>query len=95
VHGRRDGKNWEEWGKKEEFRDGTPASCREWTKKRGIEWTVRCSGEWSRDAVSKALGGVGASDPYAVLVDKDGIVRWKGDPLKEEGLADEAAKLFK
>jgi hypothetical protein len=88
-------KNWEEWGKKEEFRDGTPASCREWTKKRGIEWTVRCSGEWSRDAVSKALGGVGASDPYAVLVDKDGIVRWKGDPLKEEGLADEAAKLFK
>jgi hypothetical protein len=87
-------KNWDDWGKKDEFRDGSPASCREWVTKRGIEWTVRCSGQWTNDSVSKTLGGAGASDPYAVLVDKDGVVRWLGDPRTGD-LADETAKLFK
>jgi hypothetical protein len=88
-------KKWEEWGKKAEFRDGSPASCREWMKKRGVEWQVRCSGQWTNDSVSTSLGGVGGSDPYAILVDKDGVVRWMGHPTTSPGLADEAAKLFK
>jgi len=88
-------KNWEEWGKKTEFRDGSLETSRAWAKAHGIEWTWRWTGTWTNDPVSRALGGVGGTSPYAVLVDKDGIVRWKGDPLKDEGLADEAAKLFK
>jgi len=88
-------KNWEDWGKKTEFRDGSLESCRAWAAKHGIEWTWHWSGTWTQDPVSRALGGVGGTTPYAVLVDKDGIVRWKGDPLKDEGLADETAKLFK
>jgi len=85
-------KQREEWGTKGDFLDGTPDSCRAWVKKHGVEWTVRCSGKWIGEPVSQALGGVGESNPAAILVDKDGIVRWAGDLAKPEGLADEAEK---
>ncbi len=88
-------KKWEDWGTKGDFFDGTPDSCRAWVKKHSVEWTVRCSGLWTNEPLSRALGGVAPSNAHAILVDKDGIVRWTGELTNPEGLAEAAAKLFK
>jgi len=86
-------KKWDEWGVKRELRDGSLASVRTWAAKQGIAWPWYWDGKATNDPVSLALGGVGFTTPYAVLVDAKGIVRWHGEaPFK--GLADEAAKLL-
>jgi hypothetical protein len=86
-------KDWVEWGRKETFRDGTLASSRAWAKDHGVAWPWTWSGKWMVDPLSTALGGVGASRPFAVLVDGKGVVRWKGEGPPFVGLADEVAKL--
>ncbi len=81
----------EDWGIKEEFHDGSLESCRAWCASKGVLWPWYWDGRWSNNPVSRALGGVGVSASWAVLVDKDGIVRWLGAP-PYAGLADEVAK---
>jgi hypothetical protein len=86
-------KRWEEWGVKRELRDGSLESVRAWTQKQQVEWPWIWDGKATNNPVSLALGGVGRTAPYAVLVDANGVVRWHGEaPFK--GLADEVAKLF-
>lgn len=68
-------------GRKEEFRDGSLTQAREWAAKNGVEWPWVWSGQWFKDPLAKAFGGVGTPSqelPFAVLVDKKGVVRWKG-----------------
>jgi hypothetical protein len=86
-------KQYEEWGVKTEVRDGSLASVREWTAKQGVGWPWYWDGQGLNSRLSVALGGVGGTEPYAVLVDKDGIVRWKGKaPFKD--LPEAVAKLL-
>jgi tetratricopeptide (TPR) repeat protein len=82
-----------EWGDKTEIRDGSLATVREWAVKKGIEWPWCWDGKALLCPISLALGGVGSTEPYAVLVDKDGVVRWKGK-APFTGLPDEIAKLL-
>ena len=83
----------EEWGVKTEIRDGSLATVREWTAAQGVEWPWYWDGKALHNPLSLALGGVAQTEPYAVLVDKDGIVRWKGK-APFEGLPEAVAKLF-
>lgn len=83
----------EEWGVKKEIRDGSLASVREWAVKQGIDWPWCWDGKAWNCPLSVALGGVARSQPFAVLVDKDGIVRWKGD-APFQGLPEAVAKLL-
>jgi len=86
-------KKWDEWGVKRELRDGSLATVRAWAAKQGIGWPWCWDGKATNNPVSLALGGVGFTTPYAVLVDAQGIVRWHGEaPFK--GLPDEVAKLL-
>lgn len=84
----------EEWGVKTEVRDGSLASVRDWAVKQGLAWPWCWDGKGGIHCpLSAALGGVAVTEPYAVLVDKDGIVRWKGAaPFKE--LPEAIAKLL-
>jgi len=83
----------EEWGVKTEVRDGSIASVREWTAKQGVQWPWCWDGKSLNCPLSLALGGVGGAEPYAVLADKDGVVRWKGK-APFEGLPEAIAKLL-
>jgi tetratricopeptide (TPR) repeat protein len=83
----------DEWGVKRELRDGSLESVRKWTAKQAIEWPWCWDGKATNNPVSLALGGVGFTQPYAVLVDAKGVVRWHGEaPFK--GLPDAVAKLL-
>jgi hypothetical protein len=91
-------KNWEQWGKKGVPRDGSLEQCREWAKAQHIAWPWYWDGLWQKNPVSAAAGGVGVNAPYAILVDGQGIIRWRGESKGQtgyEGLADEVAKLVK
>ncbi len=85
-------KKFDEWGRKE-LRDGSLASVRAWAETKGISWPWSFDGQAMNNPISLALGGVGVTEPYAVLVDAKGVVRWYGK-APFEGLADEVAKLF-
>lgn len=85
----------EEWGVKTEVRDGSLASVREWASQQGIAWPWCWDGKGGglKGPVTSVLGGIAMSEPYAVLVDKDGIVRWRGAaPFKD--LPEAVAKLI-
>jgi tetratricopeptide (TPR) repeat protein len=86
-------KQYEEWGVKKEVRDGTLASVREWAVKQQIEWPWCWDGKAWKCPLSVALGGVAHTQPFAVLVEKDGIVRWKSD-APFTGLPEALAKLL-
>lgn len=86
-------KDWDEWGVKGEVRDGSLASVRDWARKQGIDWQFTWDGQWMMNPISRALGGVGVSEPYAVLADADGIIRWHGK-APFTGLAEAVAALF-
>jgi hypothetical protein len=85
----------EEWGVKTEVRDGSLASVRDWASQQGIAWPWCWDGKGGgpNGPLTAALGGVAMTEPYAVLVDKDGIVRWRGAaPFKD--LPEAVAKLI-
>lgn len=86
-------KQWDEWGRKTKLRDGSLESVRAWAADQGIGWSWCWDGKSVNNPVSLALGGVGVTQPYAVLVDAKGVVRWHGK-APFEGLAAEVAKLF-
>lgn len=86
-------KKWEEWGRKTELRDGSLESVRTWAAAQGISWSWCWDGKAVNNPISLALGGVGVTEPYAVLVDAKGVVRWHGK-APFEGLAAEVAKLL-
>lgn len=88
-------KQWEEWGRKEKFSDGSLAHCREWAAEKGVSWPWYWDGLWTKNPLSNALGGMGQERPQAILVDGDGVIRWIGKKAPFEGLADEVGKLLK
>jgi hypothetical protein len=84
--------DWDEWGLKEKVQDGSRASVRAWCEDEGVAWPWLWDGAWLRNPVSRALGGAGRSNSHAVLVDAEGVIRWRGDgPF--DGLAEAARKL--
>ena len=88
----------EEWGKNAEYRDGSLDLCRTWAKTHGVEWPWYWDGKWTANPVSVALGGVGVSSPYAVLVDGEGVIRWRGACSGQTGyvgLEEAVAKVVK
>lgn len=87
-------RNWDEWGTKDRLQDGSRASVRAAIEAQGIAWPWVWDGQWTKNPVSIALGGSGASVPHAVLVDAEGVIRWRGDsPF--QGLADAVDALFR
>ncbi len=73
-------KNWEEWGKTDQLRDGSLASVRGWAEKRGLDWPWFWDGKWMHNALVKAVGAPVAG-PYAILVGRDGKIAWRGAPF--------------
>lgn len=84
--------NWEEWGVKKTLHTGSAATVRGYAEAQGIVWPYIRSGLWMNDPVSRALGGPGVSRAHAILVDADGVIRWRGD-APFAGLVEEARKL--
>jgi hypothetical protein len=81
-------KNWEEWGVKGAFHDGSLESVRKWAAAQPIGWPWYWDGMWLKNPLSESLGGVGANSPYAILVDRAGVVRWRGAPTRADGCYD-------
>lgn len=87
-------RNWDEWGLRGKPLDGSRATVARWVEAEEMKWPWLWTGLWMNDPVSLALGGAGRSEPHAILVDKDGIVRWRGNsPF--QGLAEAADALLK
>ncbi len=84
--------NWEEWGVKKPLHTGSAATVRGYAEAQGIVWPYVRSGLWMNDPVSRALGGPGVTRAHAILVDADGVIRWRGD-APFVGLVEEARKL--
>lgn len=85
--------NWDEWGTKERLHDGSKATVRQFAEEQGVAWPWAWDGKWLNNPVSAALGGVGGNAPHAVLVDAEGVIRWRGD-APFQGLAEAADKLI-
>lgn len=86
-------RNWDEWSIKERIQDGSRDTVRLFVEEQGVAWPWLWDGLWQRNPVSLALGGCGASEPHAILVDAEGTIRWRGDgPFR--GLAEAAEKLL-
>jgi cytochrome oxidase Cu insertion factor (SCO1/SenC/PrrC family) len=83
--------NWDEWGVKKALCTGSAATVRAFAEQQGFAWPWVRSGQWMNDPVSQALGGAGVSRAHAVLVDADGVIRWRGD-APFVGLVEEARK---
>ena len=84
-------RQWEEWGKTGVVHTGARPVVADWCEEQGLAWRWVWDGKSTDDPVSQALGGVGVSQPFAVLVDPEGVVRWRGAP-PYEGLAEAARK---
>ncbi|MCE9635941.1 MAG: TlpA family protein disulfide reductase [Planctomycetes bacterium] len=80
-------KQWDEWGVKDQLRDGSLDSVRKFADEQGITWPWIWDGLWDKNPIAQALGGPGASAAHAVLIDKDGVIRWRGD-APFQGLAE-------
>jgi hypothetical protein len=72
-------KNWEEWGTKRRFSDGSLATVRSYAEGEGVAWPWLWDGKWKDNPVSQALGGSGATTAHALVVDAEGVIRWRGD----------------
>ena len=84
-------KNWEEWGKTEPLRDGRKASVREWAEACGLDWPFYWDGRWTSNALVQHLG-IEVGGPFAILVDGNGVIRWRGKPF--EGLPEAVEQLM-
>jgi hypothetical protein len=82
---------WNEWGKKETLHDGRLISVRTWAEQRGMEWPWYWDGKFTQNALAQHLG-VEANAPFAILVDADGVIRWRGQPF--QGLPEAVEQLL-
>jgi hypothetical protein len=86
--------NWEEWGIRAKLQDGSRDSVRRFAEDQGVAWPWTWDGLWSKNPVSQALGGCGVNGAHAVLVDAEGVIRWRGD-APFQGLPEAADALVK
>jgi hypothetical protein len=63
------------------LRDGKLESVRAWAEQRGVEWRWFWDGKWLGNAVADHYG-VPLNRAWAILVDREGVIVWCGEPYK-------------